>query len=315
MLTNMGTPCMAKLKSVLGDEFTCGRAGCSIRFQDTACTSSSRLSNLASSLGAILSSSSASQRFTPMAIRSPYEKYEQRFPGGIAALRRCSTLSRRRFRRWNSGHWSRTLVSVDRFLMIFVRANQSLTRPTMPRNSRRTMLSSWKGMCAGRFSTSVTVLLTSVVAEAYGPNFFSYITRNSTDREMRKKYRIISAEGYPLYDSTLREPFIASYILACLEKTLQSTEGQGKDFKSSFARKAKSDLIAYERLTEKRKAECDLLRTSPSKSSWNNSPNLRLRRLWSRSRWILPAHQKRTPTLRWIPLVRCRSRNRGLTSG
>ena len=85
-------------------------------------------------------------------------------------------------------------------------------------------------------------LLTSVVAEAYGPDFFSYITRNSADHEMRKKYRIISAEGYPLYDSTLREPFNASYILACLERTLQSTEGQGKDFKSSFARKAKSDL-------------------------------------------------------------------------
>ena len=47
-------------------------------------------------------------------------------------------------------------------------------------------------------------LLTFVVAEAYGPNFFSYITRNSADLEIRKKYRIISAEGYPLYDSTLR---------------------------------------------------------------------------------------------------------------
>ena len=74
---------------------------------------------------------------------------------------------------------------------------------------------------------------------------------------MRKKYRIISEEGYPLYDSTLREPVNASYILACLENTLQSTEGQGKDFKSSFAHKAKSDLIAYERLWEKREAELD----------------------------------------------------------
>ena len=55
---------------------------------------------------------------------------------------------------------------------------------------------------------------------------------------MRKKYRIIPAEGYPLFDSTLREPFNASYTLACLENTLQSTEGQGKDFKGSFARKA-----------------------------------------------------------------------------
>ena len=105
-------------------------------------------------------------------------------------------------------------------------------------------------------------LLTSVVAEAYGPNFIN-ITRNSTDHEMRKKYRIISEEGYPLYDSTLREPFNASYILACLESTLQSTEGQGKDFKSSFARKAKSDLIAYERLREKREAELEELYARP----------------------------------------------------
>eukprot|EP00439_Symbiodinium_sp_Y106_P080240 s905_g19.t1 len=106
-------------------------------------------------------------------------------------------------------------------------------------------------------------LLTSVVAEAYGPNFLSYITRNSTDHEMRKKYRIISEEGYPLYDSTLREPFNASYILACLGNTLQFTEGQGKDFKSSFARKAKSDLIAYERLREKREAELEELYMRP----------------------------------------------------
>ena len=106
-------------------------------------------------------------------------------------------------------------------------------------------------------------LLTFVVAEAYGPNFFSYITRNSADLEIRKKYRIISAEGYPLYDSTLREPFNASYILACLERTLQSIESQGKDFKSSFARKAKSDLSASERLRQKREAELEELYTRP----------------------------------------------------
>ena len=61
---------------------------------------------------------------------------------------------------------------------------------------------------------------------------------------MRKKYRIVSAEGYPLYDSTLREAFNAPYILASLERALSETEGQDKDFKSAFARKAKSDLIA-----------------------------------------------------------------------
>ena len=105
-------------------------------------------------------------------------------------------------------------------------------------------------------------LLTSVAAEAYGPNFFSYITRNSSDFEMRQKYRIISAEGYPL------RQYVAG-ALQCLvpaglpRRTLQSTEGQGKDFKSSFARKAKSDLIANESLREKREAELEELDTRP----------------------------------------------------
>ena len=40
--------------------------------------------------------------------------------------------------------------------------------------------------------------LRTVITEAYGPNFFAYITRHSQDIELRKKYRIISAEGYPL---------------------------------------------------------------------------------------------------------------------
>eukprot|EP00439_Symbiodinium_sp_Y106_P039565 s2490_g4.t2 len=167
----------SNLKKLLGDEFTWA-SWLQHRFQDTACTSSSRRSSSASSLG-------------------------RAFPHGRDVYREIQ----------------------------YVRDDFAL--------------------------------LTSVVAETYGPNFISYITRNSTDHEMRKKYRIISEEGYPLYDSTLREPYNASYILACLESTLQSTEGQGKDFKSSFARKAKSDLIAYERLREKREAELEELYARP----------------------------------------------------
>ena len=50
-------------------------------------------------------------------------------------------------------------------------------------------------------------------------------------------------EGYGLYDSTLRQPFNGAYILACADRVLK--EKEEKDFKSRFARKAKSDLRAY----------------------------------------------------------------------
>ena len=36
-------------------------------------------------------------------------------------------------------------------------------------------------------------LLCTVITEAYGPNFFSYITRHSHDVELRQKYRVVSA--------------------------------------------------------------------------------------------------------------------------
>ena len=241
--------------------------------------------------------------------RSPYEKYEQRFPGGIAAMLNALTGSEKME--------FRPLV-VDRNLMILVRATRSLTRLTMPRSSRDTRLSSWKGMCTERFDVSVTTSRFSplLLQRRMVPTFSA--TSLEILRTMRCE-RIISAEGYPLYDSTLREPFNASYILACLENTLQSTEGQGKDFKSSFARKATSDLIAYERLREKREAELEELYTRPFEDIaveeffWTNSPNLRLRRLWSQSRWILPACQKNhrhSDGYLW-----CQGRNRGPTSG
>ena len=50
-------------------------------------------------------------------------------------------------------------------------------------------------------------LLVSIVAESYGPDFFSYIQKNSQNEEIRRKYMVQTPEGYGLYDSTLRQPF------------------------------------------------------------------------------------------------------------
>ena len=119
---------------------------------------------------------------------------------------------------------------------------------------------------------------------------------------MRKKYRIISAEGYPLYDSTLREPFNASYILACLERTLQCGHRRPREgFQEQFARKAKSDLIAYERLRAKREAELEELYTRPFEDIAVEEFLDQLPK--PQKRWILPARRGRMPMLRWIPLV------------
>ena len=54
-------------------------------------------------------------------------------------------------------------------------------------------------------------LLISVVAKAYGVEFSGYIQKHSANIEMRRRYKIVSAEGYQLFGSTLREPFDAPY--------------------------------------------------------------------------------------------------------
>ena len=102
-------------------------------------------------------------------------------------------------------------------------------------------------------------LLVSIVAESYGPDFFSYIQKNSQNEEIRRKYMVRTPEGYGLYDSTLRQPFNGAYILACADRVLK----EKKDFKSRFARKAKSDLRAYLDLKAKREAELEELYTRP----------------------------------------------------
>ena len=104
-------------------------------------------------------------------------------------------------------------------------------------------------------------LLVTIVAESYGPDFFSYIQKNSQNEEIRRKYMVRTPEGYGLYDSTLRQPFNGAYILACADRVLR--EKEEKDFKSRFARKAKSDLRAYLDLKAKREAELEELYTRP----------------------------------------------------
>ena len=104
-------------------------------------------------------------------------------------------------------------------------------------------------------------LLVSIVAESYGPDFFSYIQKNSQNEEIRRKYMVRTPDGYGLYDSTLRQPFNAAYILACADRVVK--EKEEKDFKSRFARKAKSDLRAYLDLKAKREAELEELYTRP----------------------------------------------------
>eukprot|EP00439_Symbiodinium_sp_Y106_P039031 s2383_g4.t1 len=67
-------------------------------------------------------------------------------------------------------------------------------------------------------------LLVTIVAESYGPDFFSYIQKNSQHEEIRRKYMVRTPEGYGLYDSTLRQPFNGAYILACADRVEEILE-------------------------------------------------------------------------------------------
>ena len=113
-------------------------------------------------------------------------------------------------------------------------------------------------------------LLVTIVAESYGPDFFSYIQKNSQNEEIRRKYMVRTPEGYGLYDSTLRQPFNGAYILACADRVLK--EKEEKDFMSRFARKAKSDLRAYLDLKAKREARDTPMDTSEATAQPARSP-------------------------------------------
>ena len=220
--------CVGCLKSVLGDEFTWASwlqhplSGYGLRFFLKAF-------ELGKLTGNYLVEFQHKPKVYTNGYRSPYEKYEQRFPGGIAAmLNDLTEAERMEFRPWVE----------DIGFPLPLPDDPRARKPKVDEADYAEKLKAHNAFLMERdvyqeiqYDCDDFSLLTSVVAEAYGPNFFSYgyITRDSSDFEIRKKYRIISAEGYPLHDSTLREPFNASYILACLERTLQSTEGQGKE--------------------------------------------------------------------------------------
>ncbi|CAE7518267.1 unnamed protein product [Symbiodinium necroappetens] len=85
------------------------------------------------------------------------------------------------------------------------------------------------------YASKISPFSFSAVAEAYGVDLFGYIQKHASDLEMRRTYKIVSAEEYQLFDSTLREPFDAPFILAFLEKALLDTEE--KHFSSAFAHK------------------------------------------------------------------------------
>ena len=121
--------------------------------------------------------------------RSPYEKYERRFPVGIAAMLNDLTQAEKM-------EFRPMVKDIG-----FPRPRPDDPRARKPKVDEADYAEKLKAHNAFLKEREVYQeiqyvrddfsLLTSVVAEAYGPNFFSYITRNSSDFEMRKKCRII----------------------------------------------------------------------------------------------------------------------------
>ncbi|CAE7872251.1 unnamed protein product, partial [Symbiodinium necroappetens] len=105
----------------------------------------------------------------------------------------------------------------------------------------------WAEIKAVRADFSTVV---SAVSQAYGQDFFSYVQKHWENLEVRRKYKINTPEGYTLYDSSLKEPWNASLVLAALDKQFR-TMGT-PSFTSAFAKKAHADLISYENL----RAQC-----------------------------------------------------------
>ena len=116
----------------------------------------------------------------------------------------------------------------------------------------------WTELKAVRKDFSTVV---SAVSQAYGPDFFGYVQKHWENLDIRRLYKINTPEGYTLYDSSLKEPWNASLVLAAIEKQFE-VEGIGS-FTSTFGKKAHADLIAYEALRAKRAREVDELYTRP----------------------------------------------------
>ena len=116
----------------------------------------------------------------------------------------------------------------------------------------------WTELTAVRKDFSTVV---SAVSQAYGPDFFGYVQKHWENLDIRRLYKINTPEGYTLYDSSLREPWNASLVLAAIDKQFE-VMGVGS-FTSTFGKKAHADLIAYEALRAKRAREVDELYTRP----------------------------------------------------
>ena len=106
------------------------------------------------------------------------------------------------------------------------------------------------------FSTAVCA-----VSQACGQDFFSYVQKHWQNLEVRRKYKIQTPENYTLYDSSLKEPWNASLVLAALDKQLR--EMGTPSLVSAFGKKAHADLISYENLRAQRAREIDGLYTRP----------------------------------------------------
>ena len=78
---------------------------------------------------------------------------------------------------------------------------------------------------------------------------------------MSRKYKINTPEGYTLYDSSLKEPWNASLVLAALDKQFRMMGVPS--FTSAFGKKAHADLVSYENLRAQRAREIDELYTRP----------------------------------------------------
>ncbi|CAE7209893.1 GIP [Symbiodinium sp. CCMP2456] len=80
-------------------------------------------------------------------------------------------------------------------------------------------------------------------------------------RRIRKKYMVKTEEGCNLYDSSLKEPFHAPFMLAVLNSALQNTND--KTFKSNFAKKALKELEACESMKSRQEKLFGELYTRP----------------------------------------------------
>ena len=118
--------------------------------------------------------------------RSPWEKYPQRFPGGLAMmLEELTTAEKMEFR---------PLVPE----IGFRRPTPDDPRARKPKADEADYAEKLKAHNVFLMERDVYLelgyirddfsFLCTVITEAYGPNFFSYITRHSQDIELRKKY-------------------------------------------------------------------------------------------------------------------------------